>query len=319
MIALKRILCPVDFSESSDKALDYALSLAKQHDGQVSVMHVLPSALADRDLYPYLAEPVPLGAGTRERALQQLGSFVHRALARGVGADVILEDGDVVEEILRKSERLRSDLVVMGTHGRRGFRRLLLGSVTERLLRRSAAPVLSVTPGSPAPSERAAPFRKILCPIDFSPSSLAGLELALSLVGPEGGEVTVLHVVEFYFDPGFGEAVAFDLSEVRERHRREAQRKLEEMIPDRSRGQVRLETGVLESGGPYKEILRAAERDGSDLIVMGVAGRSATDVMFFGSTTNHVVRSASSPVLTVRRAEAGERSSETPGRGGTER
>jgi nucleotide-binding universal stress UspA family protein len=305
VITLKKILCPVDFSESSDRALDYALSLAKHHGGQVSVMHVLPRALADQDAYPYLAEPVPLGVETRERAFQQLGRFVHRALARGVGADVILEDGDVVEEVLRKSERVPADLLVMGTHGRRGFRRLLLGSVTERVLRRSRVPVLSITPGSQAPPSEDAPFRNILCPVDFSPSSLAGLEVALALSGPgeRSESVTVLHVVEFYLDPGFGEAVAFDLSTILERHRAEAAKKLEEVIPSASRARARLETSVLESGGPYKEILRVAERDRSDLIVMGVAGRSATELAFFGSTTNHVVRSATAPVLTVRRTE----------------
>jgi nucleotide-binding universal stress UspA family protein len=316
MISLQKILCPVDFSESSDKALDYALSLAKQHGGQVSVMHVLPTALADPDVYPYLEDPVPVSVESRERAFHQLGRFVHRALARGVGAEVILEDGDVVEEVLKRSERLASDLIVMGTHGRRGFRRLLLGSVTERLLRRSPKPVLSVTPGSSAPPEQGAPFRRILCPIDFSPSSLAGLELALSLVpeAPEeaGAEVTVLHGVEFYFDPGFGEAVAFDLSTVRERHRLQAREKLEEVIPRSSRRHTRLEVRVLESGGPYKEILRFAEENRSDLIVMGVAGRSATDILFFGSTANHVVRAATIPVLTVRPSAAGESSVETP-------
>ncbi|MGH9392036.1 MAG: universal stress protein [Vicinamibacteria bacterium] len=296
----QKILCPVDFSESSDRALDYALALAKRHGGHVAVMHVLPTVLADPDLYPYLTEPVLASGEARDQAYRRLGDFVHRALADGIGAEVILEDGDVVEEVLKTAKRLESDLVVMGTQGRRGFRRLLLGSVTERVLRLSEAPVLSISPSAPKIGTAArGPFQKILCPVDFSPSSLAGLSAGLAL-REESAELLVLHVVEFYLPPALGEAVAFDVTELRGLHRSQGQARLEELVPEESRSHTRLETVVLESGSPYKEILRTAEREGCDLIVIGVAGRSSADLVFFGSTANHVVRAASCPVLTVR-------------------
>jgi nucleotide-binding universal stress UspA family protein len=100
--------------------------------------------------------------------------------------------------------------------------------------------------------------------------------------------------------------VAFDIDSVRERHREEALAKLSESVPSEVRARTKLETAVLESGGVYKEILRAAEREESDLIVMGIMGRSAADMFFFGSTTNHVVRAARCPVLTVRWPEKAE-------------
>jgi nucleotide-binding universal stress UspA family protein len=299
MVAFARILCPVDFSSCSELALDYALSLAKERGGQVSVMHVLPDVMADPDVYPYLAEPVLVSGETRERAYKQLGSFVSRALSKSVAADVVLESGDVVEEILRKSDRLGPDLVVVGTHGRRGFQRLLLGSVTERLLRRSKVPVLSIAPSAAPPPREGATFRRILCPVDFSPSSLAGLETALSLAR-EQGEILVLHLVEFYYDPGMGEAIAYDLGELREGHLARAEERLRELVPESARPGVRVRVEVLRSGGPYQEILRIAGDEKRDLLVMGVAGRSASDLLFFGSTANHVVRSAAAPVLTVR-------------------
>ncbi len=302
----EKILCPVDFSEASDRALEYALALGKRHGGSVSVMHVLPTVLAGPDVYPYLSEPVLASAEARDRAYQRLGDFVHRALSGGIGAEVILEDGDVVDEVLQTTKKLESDLVVMGTHGRRGFQRLLLGSVTERVLRQSEAPVLSIPPGAPKPDADSGPFRRILCPVDFSPSSLAGLELALTLRQGEA-EVVVLHVVEFHLPPALGEAIAFDVAGLRERHRLEGRRKLEELVPEESRAHTRLETVVLESGSPYHEILRAAERERSELIVVGVAGRSSADLAFFGSTANHVVRAAACPVLTVRSVGAGSR------------
>jgi nucleotide-binding universal stress UspA family protein len=296
----EKILCPVDFSEGSDRALDYALALGKRHGSRVSVMHVLPTVLVDPDVYPYLTEPVLANSEARDRAYHRLGEFVHRALADGIGSEVILEDGDVVGDVLNKARRLEADLIVMGTHGRRGFERLLLGSVTERVLRQSEAPVLSISPLAPkiGPEGRGL-FQRILCPVDFSPSSLAGLSVANALRQGEA-ELLVLHAVEFYLPPALGEPVVFDAAEIRERNRSEGQAKLEALLPRESRPHTRLETAVLESGSPYQEILRAAERERCDLIVIGVAGRSSADMLFFGSTANHVVRAAGCPVLTVR-------------------
>lgn len=295
----QKILCPVDFSESSDRALDYALALGKRHGGRVAVLHVLPTVLADPDLYPYLTEPVLASGEARDRAYRRLGDFVHRALADGIGAEVILEDGDVIEELLKNVKRREVDLVIMGTHGRRGFQRFLLGSVTERVLRQSEAPVLSISPSAPTIRTERIPFQKILCAVDFSPASLAGLSVGLAL-RQENAELLVLHVVEFYLPSALGEAVAFDATELRARHRSQGQAKLEELVPVEARAHTRLETVVLESGSPYQEILKTAEGERCDLIVMGVAGRSSVDLAFFGSTANHVVRAAVCPVLTVR-------------------
>ena len=306
MVELETILCPVDFSKNSELALDYTLALAKQHGALASVIHVLPDVLGDPEIYPYLSEPVLPSGETRDRAFEQLGKFVHRARQLELAVDVFLEDGDVVDKVVAKANSLPADLIVMGTHGRRGFGRLLMGSVTERLLRHANRPVLSVSPHSAAPPEAGPTFERILCPVDFSPSSLRGLDLALSLAGDEG-TVTVLNIVEFYVDAALGEAVAFDWDNVRERHREQAMAKLEEVIDSEThrRSRVKLQTEVLRSGGAYKEILRVAEEAGSQLIVMGVMGRSAADMFFFGSTTNHVVRAASCPVLTTRAMNEG--------------
>lgn len=302
MVSLRHILCPVDFSENSDLALDYALALAHQHSARVSVVHVLPAVLADPDVYPYLNDPVLPSGETRERAFEQLGSFVHRALAQKVSVDVVLEQGDVVENIVKKARKIPADVIVLGTHGRSGLARLLIGSVTERVLRHATAPVLTVSPQASAPPSEGVPFRNVLCPIDFSPSSLRALDFAWSLAGDEG-TVTVLHVVEFYIDEAVGEAVSFDIDSVRERHRAQALDKLEESVPREARERTKLEAITLDAGTPYRKILEVADRDKVDAIVMGVMGRTGADMFFFGSTTNHVVRSAHCPVLTVRAEE----------------
>lgn len=302
MASIGHVLCPVDFSENSELALDYALAVAHQHSANVSVMHVLPAVLADPDVYPYLSDPVLPSGETRERALEQLGRFVHRALAQKLSVDVVLEEGDVVEHVVKKAAKIPADLIVLGTHGRSGLARLLMGSVTERVLRHATPPVLSVSPHASTPPQDDVPFRKILCPIDFSPSSLHALDFALSLAGDEG-TVTVLHAVEFYIDQTVGEDVTFDMDSIRERHRTRALEKLEESVPREARSKTKLEAVTLDAGTPYKKILETAGGDGSDVIVMGVMGRTAADMFFFGSTTNHVVRSAHCPVLTVRAEE----------------
>jgi nucleotide-binding universal stress UspA family protein len=222
-----------------------------------------------------------------------------------VGAEVVLEDGDVVDEILEKSRRIGADLLVMGTHGRRGFRRLILGSVTERVLRQSESPVLSIPPSAPERNlERGEAFLRILCPVDYSPSSRAGLELATNLRQGDA-DLVVLHVLEYQLPPPFGEAVAFDFAGFLERRQQEDRVKLESWVPEAARAHSRVETALLESGSPYRQILRVAEREKSDLIVIGVCSRSSADLAFFGSTANHVVREAACPVLTVRSGIAG--------------
>lgn len=302
MASFDNVLCPVDFSQNSELALDYALALAAQHSARVCVMHVLPDVLADPDVYPYLSDPVLPSGETRERALEQLGGFVHRALAQNVPVDVALEQGDIVDNVVEKASKIPADLIVLGTHGRRGLARLLMGSVTERVLRHATRPVLSVSPHASEPPRTGVAFRTVLCPVDFSPSSLHALDLALSLVGDEG-TVVVLHVVEFYIDRAVGEAIAFDMESLRRGHQEQALEKLEAAVPRDVRARTKLETVTLEAGAPYKKILEVAERDAVDAIVMGVMGRSAADLFFFGSTTNHVVRAAHCPVLTVRAEE----------------
>lgn len=296
----RRILCPVDFSKSSELALRYALSIARDRDAEVVVLHVVVDVVATG--YPYMPDSLAPTDEMRTTALEQLETLVQGSNPGEVTVDVQLAEGDVVDTIVERAKAIPADAVVMGTEGRRGLSRLFLGSVTERVIRLSPQPVLSVSPNAPEPPPSDVPFQRILCPVDFSPSSLAALERALDLCGDDG-TVTVLHVVEFYIDASIGESVAFDLDEVRERHRSDAVAKLEAAVPEEAKGKARLQTEVLTTHGAWREILDVAEHEQSELVVMGVMGRSKADMLFFGSTTNHVVRSASCPVLTVRASE----------------
>ncbi len=127
MVEIRSILCPTDFSEFSDWAVGLAVPLARWYQAAITVMHVVPRVLMHPEYFPYMQEPVLPASNVREQALEELGRFAHKARASGVSAEVRLEEGDSVEEILECASRMPADLMVMGTHGRRGFERLVLG------------------------------------------------------------------------------------------------------------------------------------------------------------------------------------------------
>jgi nucleotide-binding universal stress UspA family protein len=211
--------------------------------------------------------------------------------------DVALVQGDPARSILSEAERLPADLLVMGTHGTSGFKRFILGSVTEKVLRQAIAPVLTVPPS--AGTLARLPFRRVLCGIDFSACSLSALEYARSLAGESGASLIVVHALEWPWDeppgPSFDElpvAEAAALRAYRCRREREASSRLAALSP--SGAQCRIVHGKA-----YAAMLRVAAEERADLIVLGVGGRSGADRALFGSTTNHVVRQAACPVLTI--------------------
>jgi nucleotide-binding universal stress UspA family protein len=190
------------------------------------------------------------------------------------------------------------DLITLGTHGRTGFQRLVLGSVAERVLRVARCPVMTVPAREPATTPRSpTALQRIVCPIDFSPASSRAIEYAASLANQADARLTVMHVIELPMDPV--ETAPPDVHEYRQQLVARARERLKEAISDHSRQTCEIDELLL-VGRAYKEILRVAQDQFADLIVMGVQGRGAVDLMFFGSTTNHVVRQAACPVLTIR-------------------
>jgi nucleotide-binding universal stress UspA family protein len=192
----------------------------------------------------------------------------------------------------------------MGTHGLSGFQHLMLGSVTERVLRKAACPVITVPPRAHATSRL--PFSRLLCAIDFSESSMAALQFASSLAAASGATLTLLHVLEWPWEeppaPRLEELPAEQAAALAayRRHREEAALKRLEALALTTPSSQPLSVRV-RNGKPHVQILDIAQEESSDLIVIGVHGRNPLDMMVFGSTTNQVVRAASCPVLTLRR------------------
>ncbi|HVJ94316.1 MAG TPA: universal stress protein [Labilithrix sp.] len=143
MIAFKNILVPVDFSEPSNRALEVAIDLAKQYDASLTVLHVfdVPLAYAGMGM-----SPIDLLTPMVEAARKQLDATLAETRGSISSATAILAQGTPWREILDAIPQRHADLIVMGTHGRRGVGRALLGSVTEKVVRLSPVPVLTVRP-----------------------------------------------------------------------------------------------------------------------------------------------------------------------------
>ena len=303
MIEIRRILCPIDFSVFSRHALEHASAIAKRYESEITVLNVcaLVPATAYAPGTPIMPVTVPT-SGDLEALLASMKRFVETEVGLTIPTRYEIGVGDAASEILDRAGALPSDLIVMGTHGRSGFERLVLGSVTEKVIHRAAGPVLTV----PRPVGDVVPvpdtlFTRILCAIDFSDTSIHALEYALSLAQERDAQLTLVHVVEVMPAPqseaaGDVEARALGAyvaaaAEARAEH-------LQDIVPESARAYCTIER-TMAIGTPHREILRvAAERD-SDLIVLGAHGYGITQLLF-GSTAEQVVRQARCPVLTIR-------------------
>jgi nucleotide-binding universal stress UspA family protein len=301
MIRIKSILCPVDFSDVSNHALEHAVMLASWYHANLFVLHVHRLAMPVTGIGPYVAEMVQPAVLTDEERSQLLGTLkdlVEPARAGGVAVEILLDEGlNVAQTVEERAQSLPADLITLGTHGRTGFQRLVLGSVAERVLRVARCPVMTVPAREPDTTHRSpAALQRIICPIDFSSASSRAIEYAASLASQADARLTVMHVIELPVDPV---DTPPDFHDYRQRLVAEARDRMRHTITDNIRQTCEVDELLL-VGRAYKEILRVAQDQFADLIVMGVQGRGAVDLMFFGSTTNHVVRQAACPVLTIR-------------------
>ena len=302
MIAIQRILCPLDFSRFSRHALDQAVALAREFGAEISALHaymVAPVVDVVPVGSPIPIEPIRLSPLQHAVLIGELRDFIGDVEAGGVTIQTAIAEGDPVATILERATAWRADLIVMGTHGRTGFERLLLGSITEKVLRKAPCPVLTV-PNRVSTPVHGLTFARILCAVDFSDASFRALEYAASLSAIEGPGVTVLSVVELFAERGgLRDEEMLDTPGFRVTLERSAIERLRAAVPDAVRARCPI-TELVTMGKAWKEILRVATEQQSDLIVLGVHGRSTADLLLFGSTTQHVMRQATCPVLTIR-------------------
>lgn len=294
MIRIAHILCPVDFSDISQHAVDHAVTMANWYQARLTLLYVFAN-LPFMDLAPLVLEDA--NRKTYTTAMRNMAARV----STDVPVDLRVEEAAYVyDEILRQQTDTGADLLVLGTHGRSGFQRLFLGSVTEKVIRKASCPTLVVPPRAPdvAP-DTPVHFRRIICPVDFSDTSLEALAYALNLAEESDAQLTLLHAVEIPLGSDY-EGGPEMLKSVRAAAAAEARRRLHELVPEQARTYCTVDVQTVE-GRAYREVLRHVVDVRADLVVMGVHGRGALDLLLFGSTTHHVVRAAACPVLIVGR------------------
>ena len=289
-VRIERILCPVDFSEISAKAYRYAQSIAKRYRAKLILQHVVELAQHPSGYYCVTATQFDqFRQILLSNAEHDLKQFVERS--GGGQFESIMDEGIAADSILSLARTRGVSLIVMGTHGRRGFDHLMLGSATERVLRHAACPVLAVTPKTPdtgsSPAEDSIRLQGVLCCVDFSAPSVRALEHALSVAEVYGAELTVIHILENIAESA---NVAIETDDAMERLRRLI---APSALPP---AKVHLRVGL---GKAYREILNFAAENHPDLIVTGVRGRNSLDLAVFGSTTYRVIQLYAGPVLTV--------------------
>lgn len=300
MMTFSQVLCPIDFSDASAKALAYAAAVAHWHHGHLTLLHVAPTYDMVNVQSGGLGDPVHV---VRPPSRDEIEGEL-RLLAERAGADVdrltvATVEGSAAAAIVDEALTRKASLVVMGTHGRGGFDRLLLGSVAEKVLRKSPCPVLTVPPHAPATRADDVTVTRILCPMDYSPAAHQALGFALAIGRQRHAAVTVLQVIEWLADEEPRAMAHFNVAEFRGALVADAHERLRALIAEAGPGRATIDDVVV-IGRAHAKVIETAADKGADLIVMGAQGRGAVGTALFGSTTQHVVRAAECPVLTVR-------------------
>lgn len=294
---IRNVLCPVDRSDISQRALTVGAALARWHDARLRVLEVVAVPLPPLAVAPVAVQG--LSMEVRRNLLDELDRFSDPVRAFGVPVHIAVEEGDVVATIVDEAKTVPAEMIVIGTHGRSGFEHLALGSVAEKVLRKAKCPVLTVPPGAPADPSARVPFTRIVCAVDFSLASLKGLEYAFSLAQETDAQLSVVHVIDWPDDSSLPATLAKAVASTRRDWEDEKRQQLRLLVPESAGAWCRPEP-VLVVGRPATEILKIAKERQADLIIMGVHGRGGLDLAVFGSTTHRVVREAPCPVMTVR-------------------
>jgi nucleotide-binding universal stress UspA family protein len=297
MLEIKLILCPIDFSEFSIRAYHHALSLAEHYRARLVAQHIV-----ELSRYPYADYVATSGDYEKfcqallDGGKQQLQEFVKKHSDDRIQPELAVHQGAAPDCILSFAQTHKADLIVMGTHGHRGYDRLVLGSVTNRVMRMAPCPVLTICKpphGSVAADMTAAKelghvhhLSRILYCTDFSENSERALNYAISATEEYDAELTLLHVLE-------------DVPANRKQAIATATEQLDKLIPPEASKALKINKGV-RIGKPYEQIIQFALEAQIDLVTMGVHGRGALDLAVFGSTTYRVLQLGPCPVLAVQ-------------------
>lgn len=282
-VHLRNILFATDFSEYSRQALPYLASLARKFGSNVYLCHVVtPSQLmiGAPEAGPYLYEAL------HKRSAEELTEMARLPEWKGLKTKAILASGMFEDELIKAVNENRIDLIVVGTHGRTGIRRLVLGSAAEQICRIATCPVLTVGPHIVLPEKEE--LRRILVPMDFSEESTRILPYVLNIAREYGATIKFLHVIPQ------DAAVNINARLLAE----DARRTLKKAFAKECAAHA--PQFLIEFGHPAEAILRAAAENKADLIAMGIRHAFAPGIHLRSGVAYQVMARANCPVLTCR-------------------
>jgi len=281
---INNILFLTDFSPASTVALRHARSVARRFDSKVYVIHVVEPPLAAPPSASFY-EAVSM----REDAQKKLNSLLSKDKLNDVVHEVILAEGSVWPTVQQIIAEKKIDLVLVGTHGRKGFRKMMLGSVAEEIYRKANCPVLTVGPENPANPENEMRPRCILLATALGDEAYRASDYAVAMAWWQAAELIVLHVIEDNRVSDFGRA---------EQQRLASLARMDGLIPPEL-PLASKPTMVVARGSAADEILRAARTYRADLIVIGLHGGKRMAGHLPSTVAYRVVCQAPCPVLTV--------------------
>ena len=299
MLNIRKILFPTDFSETSTHALTYALYLARRYHAELHMLHVTvflsedphnpAHHFPDREaIYEKLREIAERDMEAQIPEGEDEGLTIVRAQRRNLSAAPSIVDYAAEEDI---------DLIVMGTHGRHGLPRILIGSVAEEVIRHAPCPVLAIR--KPEDTEAPVEVKRILVPIDFSEHSREALTVAREIAETYDAAVQLVHVLEEVIHPAFYGIAAKSLHDIYPHIEEEAVEAMMRFFAETDGPEVPVTYHVFE-GRAGRDIPRFAEEHESDLIVISTHGLTGLDHLLIGSVAERVVRRAPCPVLVLK-------------------
>jgi nucleotide-binding universal stress UspA family protein len=297
----KHILIATDFSAASERALTCALPIVRRYGSEVSIMHAIRPETITWESSPEEFDRERFGAE------KEMARLAEETRVESVHPRLLLEKGRAWDVLSSIMQRENTDLLVMGTHGRRGLKKLALGSVAEEVLRRARCPVLTVGPHVPLIESEATEFKTILFATDFGPASAKAFAYALSLAQDYQAKLILLHMVPPMQVSDMGPVVycpafylAQELTEWQAMTKKESLRKLQELVPPtaglKSQPECLVGFDFLPEG-----ILDTAEAHKVDLIVMGANPVASAPAVSHApwALTHDIICGAKCPVLTL--------------------
>lgn len=282
MKLLQNILVPTDFSDSSERAIEASIQMAKSFQSKIILLHVFSEEDLSADNNELLEKAVEEQLKEQKDKIEKNGIQV---------ADVILEKGIAVEEIIQVAQDRNVNVMVVGSGNKTSNDHFKLGITVEKLMQKNQIPIWVVK------NEEVKPIKKIICPVDFSGPSIRAFKNAITLAEKFKAELSLIHV----FEPVNTTSVRISLNTEEENRKRKQnkEKELKQFLSKYELDNIKLNVHLL-LGDAFLEIFKAIKRDESDLLIMGTTGKTGLSKMFMGSVTEKVTRELPCSFITTK-------------------